>query len=423
MLHLDISGAMAKLITPAMGLTAQEIADLRTPMRKNIESWLKERSNGEHAWSMDPYQKKTVEAVKTVAMKYKGEGIKTVLWIGIGGSSLGPQVLSEVFGAQSPVKFIVLDSIDPAMLTTALQGVDWKAALVVCASKSGDTLEPMSIFFYCLDKLRKSLGKKAFTRVIAVTDPEKGNLRRFAREYAITTLDIPPDVGGRYCIFTPVGLLPLALMGVELDRFVRGAKDMDTLCQKTSLEENPAAHLAAVQFLMDTKKNYPVRVIMSYSGRLRSMGRWNQQLIAESLGKTESKNPIPLAAVGTQDQHSLLQQWMEGPRKQWHLFIRELEKDDVFVPKDVDESWAFISQKSFGDLLDAAFEGTSRGLTKAKRPWASIALTRLDPYHLGQLFFLLLAEVVLLGKLYRIDPYGQPGVEIGKKITREILSV
>lgn len=423
MLHLDIAGALAKSITPAMGLTAQEIADLRTPMRKNVEDWLKEREHGAHAWSMDPYQKKTVEAVKTVAMKFRGEGIKTVLWVGIGGSSLGPQVLGEVFGAESNIQFIVMDSMDPAILNETIQSVDWKTALLVCASKSGDTLEPMSIFFLCLDKLRKALGKKAFTRVIAVTDPEKGNLRRFAREYGITTLDIPPGVGGRYCIFSPVGLLPLALMGVELDRFVRGAKDMDTLCQKTSLEENPAAHLAATQFLLDTKKGYPVRVIMSYSGRLRSIGRWNQQLIAESLGKTASKNPIPLAAVGTQDQHSLLQQWMEGPRKQWHLFIRELEKDDLAVPKDVDESWAFISQKPFGDLLDAAFEGTSKGLTKAKRPWASIALTRLDPYHLGQLFFLLLTEVVFLGKLYRIDPYGQPGVEIGKKITREILSV
>ncbi len=423
MLHLDVSGALAKSITPAMGLTAQEIADLRTPMRKNVESWLKERSSGDHAWSMDPYQKKTVEAVKTMAMGFKGEGIKTVLWIGIGGSGLGPQVLSEVFGNAAAPKFIILDSIDPAILTHTLEGVDWKSTLVVVASKSGDTLEPMSVFFLCLDKLRKALGKKAFTRVVAITDPEKGNLKKFAREYNIPTLSIPPDVGGRYCIFSPVGLLPIALLGGDVDRFVRGAKEMDTLCQKTSLEENPAAYLATVQFLMDTKKGYPVRVIMSYSGRLRSMGRWNQQLIAESLGKTESKNPIPLAAVGTQDQHSLLQQWMEGPRKQWHLFIRELEKDNLAVPKDVDEAWAFISQKPFGDLLDAAFQGTSKGLTKSKRAWASVALTRLDAYHLGQLFFLLLAEVVFLGKLYRIDPYGQPGVEIGKKITRDILSV
>lgn len=423
MLHLDTSGALAKAITPSMGLSAQDMSGMRTPMKKNIEDWLKERSRNEHAWSMDPYHKKTVEAVKSMAMKVRAEGVKTVLWIGIGGSGLGPQVINEVFANKQSPRFILLDSIDPAMITAAVDGVDWKTALVVCASKSGDTLEPMSVFFFCLDKLRKAMGKKAFTRIVAVTDPEKGNLRRFANEYGIPTLDIPTAVGGRYSIFTPIGLFPLALLGGDVDRFVRGAKDMDTVCQKTSLEENPAALLASMQFLLDTKKNYPVRVIMPYSGKLRSMGRWNQQLIAESLGKTESKNPIPLAAVGTQDQHSLLQQWMEGPRKQWHLFIRELEKEDLSVPKDVDETWAFISHKPFGELLDAAYEGTSRGLTKAKRAWITIALTRLDAYHLGQLFFLLLTEVVFLGKLYRIDPYGQPGVEIGKKITREILSV
>lgn len=422
MLHLDIAGTLAKAITPAMGLSSQEISALRTPTRRVIEEWLKERSKGEHAWSMDPYQKKDIEKVKEIAMRAKAEGIKTVLWIGIGGSGLGPQVIKEIFEGPETMKFVLLDSIDPSALNASLAGIDWKSTLVVVASKSGDTLEPMSIFFLCLEHLRKVLKKNAFQRIIAITDPEKGNLRRFAQEYGIPTLPIPPAVGGRYSIFTPVGLLPIALLGGDVDRFVRGAKEMDTLCQKTSLEENPAALLASVQFLLDTKKNYPVRVIMPYSFRMRSIARWNQQLIAESLGKVETKNPIPTAAIGTQDQHSLLQQWMEGPHKQWHLFIRELEKPELDVPKDVDEVWEFIAGKPFGELLDASFEGTRQGLTKAKRAHATINLTRLDSYHLGQLFFLLLTEVVLLGKLYRIDPYGQPGVEIGKKIARDILS-
>lgn len=422
MLHLDVSGALAKSITPAMGITAQEIAGLRTGTRKYVEDWLKERSRGEHLWSMDPYDKKMIDRVKEEVIRIKAESITTVLWVGIGGSSLGPQVLQEIFAHSAPVKFKVLDSIDPAALQEQLHGVDWRSTLVVYASKSGDTLEPMAIFSLCLDKLRGALKKKAFTRVLAITDPEQGSLRRFCTEYGVPTLPIPPGVGGRYCIFSPVGLLALALLGGDLDRFVRGAKEMDTLCQKTSLEENPAALLASVQFLMDTKKASPVRVIMPYSYRLRSIARWNQQLIAESLGKTEAKNPIPLAAVGTQDQHSLLQQWMAGPRKCFHLFIRELEKPDLDVPKDVDEAAEFIAGKPFGELLDACFSGTSRALTSAKRPHVTISLTRLDPYHLGQLFFLLLTEVVFLGKLYRIDPYGQPAVEVGKKITREILS-
>jgi glucose-6-phosphate isomerase len=197
---------------------------------------------------------------------------------------------------------------------------------------------------------------------------------------------------------------------------------MDTLCQTTSLEENPAAQLAATQFLLDTRRGYAVRVIMPYSTRLQSLARWNQQLIAESLGKTETQNPIPMAAIGTQDQHSLLQQWMAGPRACWHIFIRELEKPRVSVPEDVVPEWKYIAGKTFGQLLDACYEGTSRALTGAKRPHATISLTRLDAAHLGQLFFLFMAEVVFLGKLYRIDPYGQPAVEVGKQITKQMLS-
>jgi glucose-6-phosphate isomerase len=236
-------------------------------------------------------------------------------------------------------------------------------------------------------------------------------------------LPLPSDVGGRYSIFTPVGTFALALMDADVNAFLRGAKEMDTLCQKTRLDENPAALLAATQFLLDTKRGYPVRVIMPYSTRLQSVARWNQQLIAESLGKKETSNPIPVAAIGTQDQHSLLQQWMAGPRKAWHIFIREAEKPRLTVPASASAAgFPHLAGKSFGQLLDACMDGTASALTTAKRPHVTVSLQRLDASHLGQLFFLFLTEVVFLGKLYRIDPYGQPAVEIGKQITKATLS-
>ena len=104
---------------------------------------------------------------------------------------------------------------------------------------------------------------------------------------------------------------------------------MDEICKNVTSTDNPAALLASVQYLLDTKRDCRVRVIMPYVQKLESFARWNQQLIAESLGKNETSNPIPLAAIGTQDQHSLLQQWMAGPRKQWHIFVREMEKPEV----------------------------------------------------------------------------------------------
>lgn len=422
MLSLDISQTLAKAITPSLGIPDQELTAQRTGMRRYVTEWLSERQKGQHAWSMDPYRKEIVQAVKEAVLRAKAAHLRTVVWVGIGGSGLGPKVIQEIFESPDGIEFILLDTIDPSVLQVMTSIIDWKSALLVVACKSGATLETMTVFYYCYEKLKAAKGAKAHECTVAITDPEKGALHSFCTREDILILPIPPDVGGRYSIFTPIGLLPLALLGGDIDVFVRGAKEMDTLCQATSLDENPASLLAVVQYILDVKRGYPIRVIMPYSQRLASVARWDQQLIAESLGKTETQNPIPVAAVGTQDQHSLLQQWMAGPRKQWHLFIREEEKPRVFLPDHLPDPFTALGGKSFGKLLDACADGTATALSAAKRPHATISLPRLDERHLGQLFFLLMAEAVFLGKLYRIDPYGQPAVELGKKFTKDILS-
>ncbi len=422
MLTLDIKGTLGKVITPTYGIPDTEFAAVRSQIRRYTEDWLSEREKGQHAWSMNPYDKEQIQDVNELLNVIKAEQIQTVVWIGIGGSGLGPKVIQEVFETPKSPTFLVIDTIDPASLAMQMEVIDWKHALIVVVSKSGSTLETMSAFFACFEKLKSEVKTYPGNRVVAITDPDGGPLRAFAKANRLHSLTIPPNVGGRFCIFTPVGLLALGLLGGDIAQFVRGAKEMDTFCQETTLSRNPAASLAAVQFLLDTRRGYPIRVIMPYGDRLQSLARWEQQLLAESLGKTEGFNPIPVAAIGTQDQHSLLQQWMQGPRKSWHLFLREIDKPRLEVPKSVPDSFAYIAGKSFGQLLDACYEGTSQALTSAKRPTVTISLQRLDEYHIGQLFFLLLAEVVYLGKFYRIDIYGQPGVEVGKQITKGILS-
>ena len=422
MLSLDISAALASTITPSKGIPDSEFTTLATRAKRIVESWLKGREHGEHAWSMDPYDKRAVEKVKDVVEYAQQAKLHTVVWVGIGGSGLGPKVIQECFEGPDTMEFILLDTIDPSVLATYQDIIDWKKTLLVVVSKSGGTLEPMSVFFWCWEQLKAARGEHAAEQVVGVTDPHGGILRSFCIENNIQMLPIPTGVGGRYSIFTPVGLLPMALLGGDIDEFVRGAKEMDTLCQHTELHENPALLLAAAQFVLESKRDYPIRVIMPYIQRLESLARWNQQLVAESLGKSETHNPIPVAAIGTQDQHSLLQQWLAGPRSCFHLFIRDKKKIDVKVPKEVEESFKYIAGKSFGELLDACYEGTSGALTSDKRPHATITIEQLDEYHLGQIFFLLLCEVVFMGGLYRIDPYGQPAVEVGKTITKEILS-
>lgn len=413
---------MGKAITPNKGIPEQEFSSILTSLRRYIEDFSKECNQGDHEWTQDPKNSDTIAKVKEVAAFAAQEKLKTIVWVGIGGSGLGPKVIREVFETPRTAEFILLDTIDPAMLALYDEIIDWESTLLVVVSKSGGTLEPMSVFFWCWEKMKKARGAKAGDYTVGITDPKKGVLRGFCLENGIRMLPIPTGVGGRYSIFTPVGLLPLALLGGNVDEFVRGASDIEVSCKNSTPDENPAAMLAGVQFLLDTKRDCKVRVIMPYSQRLESVARWNQQLIAESLGKVETSNPIPLAAIGTQDQHSLLQQWMAGPRKQWHIFIREIEKQPLAVPNEVEDSFKYIAGKEFGELLDACYQGTSGALTQAKRPHITLGLQRVDEYNLGQLFYLFLAEVVLLGKLYRIDPYGQPAVEIGKTITKSLLS-
>ena len=419
MLHLDITSVLAKVLTPSLGIPEPDLVAMKGSIKRMVGDLQSERKNGMHAWMEDPYNEQMVKRVKEIAARARDEKIQTVLWVGIGGSGLGPKVLQEMFEGPDTMEFILVDNIDPSLMELYTQIVDWKHTMVVIVSKSGETLESMSAFFLFYDELKHAMGKKAAERVIAITDPVSGSLNAFATEEGIEMLPIPTEVGGRYCIFTPVGLLPLAFFEVDIDKFVQGAMDMDSACQNEQLEENPAALLAAVQYLLESKKGYIIRVIMPYAQRLQSIARWNQQLIAESLGKNEVHNPFPLAAIGTQDQHSLLQQWIQGPHKCWHLFITETEKPRITVPNDVPPAFKYIAGKSFGQLLDACKQGTSQGLTAAKRAHVTISLTRLDEYHLGQLFYFFLVEVVLLGKLYRIDPYGQPGVELSKKIAKD----
>src|SRR3989338_2193087 len=144
MLSIEISPALAKEITPSFGITNQEFTSLRTGTKKYVEEWLQERQRGEHAWSMDPYNKPALERVKDIVQKAKHERVQAVVWIGIGGSGLGPKVLQEVFETPTSMEFLVIDTIDPMSLAQYAKILDWNQTFLVVASKSGETLETMS---------------------------------------------------------------------------------------------------------------------------------------------------------------------------------------------------------------------------------------------------------------------------------------
>ena len=161
MLQLDISAAMGKAITPNKGIPEQEFSAILTSLRRYIDDFVKERKKGEHEWALDPSNEDTIAKVKEIAAFASEQKIKNIVWVGIGGSGLGPKVIREVFESPDTPEFVLLDTIDPYMLKMYDEIVDWKSALLVVVSKSGGTLEPMSVFFHCWQRLKEAHGAKA----------------------------------------------------------------------------------------------------------------------------------------------------------------------------------------------------------------------------------------------------------------------
>ncbi len=364
-----------------------------------------------------------------------------VVVLGIGGSALGPialrtalrpsgwNMLSDEARGGSP-RLHVLDNVDPVTIAALLDRLDLARSLFMVTSKSGGTAETMAQYLVVRDRLEKALGaEKAKGGIVLVTDPEKGALRAIARAEKIRVLDIPPNVGGRFSVLTAVGMLPAALVGVDIGQILAGAEDMRKRCQTDDLAKNPAGVFATAQFLADTTLAKHINVLMPYSDALRDFASWFVQLWAESLGKARRPDgahvgPTPIAALGATDQHAQVQLFMEGPADKTVTFVAVKEGSvDVTIPvrhKDIPEL-AYLGGHRLGELLDIERRATAGALAARGRPNMTLTLDRVDPWHVGGLIMLLEIATIYAGTLYDVNPLDQPGVELGKQFTYAML--
>ncbi len=346
------------------------------------------------------------------AMKHK----KYFIHIGIGGSALGPDMLLKALGDQSGVEFIFLNNIDPDDMKRNLGKVDLKEALVYVVSKSGTTAETvaaMSIVINELDKcgIKKEQFKDYF---IFCTDPEKGDLRKLAKEWNVRTLDIPSNIGGRFSVLTPVGLLPAMFAGIDAHDLLTGAQDIQKHLYDPKMAESFYQLGLWIKELHDKGVNQTV--LMPYSSLLKEYSAWFTQLWAESLGK-DGKGLTPIPAYGATDQHSQMQLFMEGPVDKV-IFLIEVENfgSDYSMKNTVDAGgFKLLSPFKLSQLMKAEFEGTLTALQENKRHVVHMKIPSLKEPYLGQLILFSECLTVLLGKLLGVDPFNQPGVEAGKK--------
>ena len=374
-----------------------------------------------------------------VADSVKGR-FTDVLLLGIGGSALGPIALRTALrplawntldsaSRHGYPRLHVLDNVDPSTIGTVLTRLDLANTLVLVVSKSGGTVETMAQYLIVREALARALGeKRAREHLVFVTDPEVGALRRIARAEGITTLDIPQNVGGRFSVLSPVGLLPAALIGIDIRALLAGAADITRRAESTDPSVNPAGTFAVLQWLSDTQHGRHVQVLMPYSDPLRDIALWFVQLWAESLGKIRPDGthagPTPLPALGATDQHSQVQLFMEGPLDKTVMLIAVNGRTaDGPIPSrhsDIPEL-AYIGGHTLGELLDVERRATAGALAARGRFNATIALDAVDAWHVGALMQTFALATAYAGELYGVDAFNQPGVELGKNFAYAML--
>lgn len=390
-----------------------------------------------------PDDKSVIDAVNQFANSIRKD-IDDVLLVGIGGSALGPYALDVAIRGPHPVqlsvqrqapgkkavtrpRLVVLDNVDPGLIDAALSSLNPKRTAVCVITKSGSTAESLAQLLIVREWMNTSLGKKARNRIIAITDPQKGDLLKIAQQEQYPLFFVPPNIGGRFSVFSPVGLVPAALIGLDIVKLMKGAKDANELCWKADVKANPALQSAYVHHALDTKKGKGIEVVFAYSSYLWGAAFWYRQLWAESLGKKVNRKgevvhvgQTPIAALGVTDQHSQVQLYAEGPRDKMFTFWGvEKYRTDVKIPKDLKQfdSTGYLGGKSMAQLFTAERRATEEALTEAGQPNCRWMLPKVDEYNIGALFQMLEFQTAFAGELYGIDAFDQPGVELAKKMT------
>ena len=345
--------------------------------------------------------------------------------IGIGGSSLGTKSIYTFLRTTHNFKkkLFFLDTIDPLRINYLLNLGDLNNSHFIVISKSGDTIEPISILKYLDSKVKIS---KDNCSVIA---GKNTSLWEFASKNNLESFSIPENVGGRFSVFSPVGLLPLAIIGVDIQKLLDGCK----IVHKSFFNKGEYYDLIInkARFLVENKSRFAMNIIFSYSSVFRDFNRWFVQLWAESLGKKNINGTrqglTPISLIGPDDQHSFLQLIMDGPRDKTVTFFKiDNLKDESLIPgKAMFRCFAldYLNDKSFNELINLQADSTYEAILREKDiPCDKITITSIDEINIAKLMYRFLLLTSSVGSFMQINTYNQPGVELGKEILKNKFS-
>ncbi len=359
------------------------------------------------------------------------QAFEDVLILGTGGSSLGGQTLLALRKPhhKSP-RFHFLDNIDPSTFHSLFSTLSFEKTGVIAISKSGNTSETLMQLLICLQQGLSSLPKSSLKdHFLIISEPRDNGIRRLAKAYALPCLDHPTDIGGRFAVFTVVGMLPAMIANIDVKAIRFGARQILSVSLATQESRNCQPLQGALAHLALAKKGVTQTVLMPYIDRLNTFTLWFRQLWAESLGKKSKDNKgqgiTPLQALGTVDQHSQLQLYLDGPRDKLFTIMTMDHGKDSFkmnLPSVGHPAVDLFQGKTMGDLMMAEQQATIDTLRRHQCPTRVIHLKALDEKTLGGLMMYYMLETLAMAHLMGVNPFDQPAVEEGKILTQHYLA-
>jgi glucose-6-phosphate isomerase len=406
----------------SMGLANNTLDTLRPTLEAVYQALHARVQSGELPFLRLHEDTATVTEIQNYAHRaHERQRLNDCVVLGIGGSSLGTQALVQALGA-GRIRIHCCDNIDPEPIGALLNGLDLKRTLFLSVTKSGNTLETVAQTLLVRERLQRALSDEEYRQNLAViTNPTSGFARELAQQDGLTTFDVPPNVGGRFSALTPVGLVPAALAGIDIQRLMAGAAWAAAGLASPDPHANPPLAVAGLLHTLATQHGRSILFTLPYSNALATLGDWFAQLWAESLGKN-GVGTTPVTAVGATAQHSLLQLWMEGPPNATIQFLEVRQhRSDITIGDHEFSDWNWLTGHSLGSILNTEKQATEQALTQAERPNLTWLLPAIEPENVAAWMVWMEAMTAYAGGLYGVDPFDQPGVEAGKRIARDLL--
>lgn len=396
-----------------------------------IHRHLEEVSDELTGWVNAPLEEndKLISSILTMANEIKNNADVLVV-IGVGGSYLGAKAIQDAltpyFGIH-PNGIEVLyvgQNMSGAYIKRLLESLQDKEVYINVISKSGSTMEPALAFRVFRQYMEERYGEEAKQRIIVTTDPEEGILKGIADEHGYRQFTIPQNIGGRYSVLTAVGLLPIAVAGVDTIQLLAGAKHAAILLKDENLENNEAYRYAVIRYEL-YKQGYHVELLASFEPALANFHDWWKQLFGESEGK-DKKGLFPATVNFSTDLHAIGQFIQDGNPILFETLLHFHEiTDDYRVPFDGrnEDNLNYLSNRSFNDINATSKQGTAIAHAEGGVPVIQLELDRLDAYHLGYLIYFFMKACAMSASLLEVNPFDQPGVEAYKTKMLELLTV